>query len=128
MIRTLVILLGLMAVSAAPSAQELPLRNQDYIRDAVQLADVLGSAHGVRYVCNGKDDQYWRVHMITLLRLEAPDSGALRSSLVRAFNNAFSNAQQRYPICDTRAVDAEAQYAEEGRDLSDRLAAYYLPR
>lgn len=128
MLRTLLIGLCLTMTAPLASAQELPMRNQDYLRDAVQLADVLGSAHGVRYVCNGKDDQYWRLHMMDLLRLEAPERGALRTSLVRAFNNAFSNAQSRYPVCDTRAVDAEAQFAEEGRDLADRLAAYYFPR
>lgn len=128
MTRALLLVIGLSLWPAVVSAQELPLRDQSYIRDAVQLADLLGSAHGVRYVCNGQDDQYWRGHMIELLRLEAPDRGALRTSLVRAFNNAFSNAQQRYPVCDTRAVDAEARFAEEGRDLADRLAAYYFPR
>ena len=98
------------------------------MRDAVQLADVLGAAHGVRYVCNGADDQYWRGHMIDLLTMEAPQRGALRSSMVRAFNSAFSDARQRYRVCDQRTVDAEAALAAEGRDLSDRLAAYYLPR
>lgn len=113
---------------APASAQDLPLRDQAYLRDAVQLADVLGSAHGVRFVCNGPDDQYWRGHMIDLLSMEAPQRGALRSSMVSAFNSAFSEAQRHYRVCDQRTVDAEAMLAEEGRDLADRLAAYYLPR
>lgn len=117
-------------LSAAPfaSSQELPLRDQAYLRDAVRLADVLGAAHGVRYVCNGADDQYWRGHMIDLLELEAPQRGPLRQSMVRAFNNSFSDAQRRYRVCDQATVDAEARLAAEGRDLADRLAAYYLPR
>lgn len=116
-------------VSPAPAVgQELPLRSQDYLRDAVRLADVLGWAHGIRFVCNGEDDQYWRAHMIELLTLEAPERGALRSSMVNAFNNAFSNAQARYLFCDSDAIAAEARYAAEGRDLADRLASYYFPR
>lgn len=104
------------------------MRDQNYLRDTVRLAGVLGSAHGVRYVCNGEGDQYWRQHMIDLLTLEAPQRGALRSSMVDAFNGNFSEAQRRFPYCDQNTVEAEKRYAAEGRDLADRLAAYYFPR
>lgn len=104
------------------------MRDQNYLRDAVRLAGVLGSAHGVRFICNGEGDQYWRRHMIELLTLEAPDRGALRSAMVDAFNDSFSRARQRYAICDQNTVAAEARFADEGRDLADELAAYYFPR
>lgn len=97
------------------------------MRDTVRLAGVLGSAHGSRFVCNGEGDQYWRAHMIELLTLEAPNRGALRSSMVEAFNTSFSEAQRRFPFCDQNTVEAEKRYAAEGRDLADRLAAYYFP-
>lgn len=124
----LIAAIGSLAPPAPVVAQELPLRSQDYLRDVVRLADVLGWAHGIRFVCNGEDDQYWRAHMIELLALEAPDRGALRSSMVNAFNAAFSNAQARYRFCDSDAIAAEARYAAEGRDLADRLASHYFPR
>ncbi|MEM9738707.1 MAG: TIGR02301 family protein [Pseudomonadota bacterium] len=110
------------------SAQDgLPLRNQTYLRDTVRLAGVLGSAHGARFVCNGEGDQYWRAHMIELLTLEAPDRSNLRTSMVDAFNTSFSEATRRFRYCDQNTVEAEKRYAAEGRDLADRLAAYYFP-
>lgn len=114
--------------ASAAHAQQLPLRSQEYLRDAQHLAAVLGKAHGVRHTCKGTHDQYWRQHMIELLTLEAPDRGALRDSLVRAFNSAFQRTQARYPLCTTEAVRAEADYAAEGREIADRMAAYYFPR
>lgn len=114
--------------STRASAQgDIPLRDQAYLRDTVALAGVLGSAHGARHVCNGESDQYWRAHMIELLTLEAPSRGALRSAMVEAFNTSFSEAQRRFPYCDQNTVAAEKRYAAEGRDLADRLAAYYFP-
>lgn len=115
-----------MLAPAASAEGDLPLRDQAYLRDAVRLAGVLGSAHGVRYVCNGEDDQYWRQHMIELLTLEAPQRGALRQAMVQSFNDSFSNARRRYTYCDQATVDAEKRYAAEGRDLADRLARYYF--
>jgi uncharacterized protein (TIGR02301 family) len=119
-------------ISAAPAsralAQELPLRSQEYLRDAQHLAAILGKAHGVRYTCKGTHDQYWRKHMVELLTLEAPERGALRDSLVRAFNNAFQRTKARYPLCTTQTVEAEADYAAEGREIADRMSAYYFPK
>jgi len=115
---------------APAQAQEgaLPLRDQAYFRDATALADALGSAHGVRYLCNGKSDQYWRDKMIAMIDLEAPQRGTLRASLVDAFNSAFTRTRQRYRICNTATIKAEATFAAEGRALADRLARHYLPK
>ena len=64
-----------MSVSAhAPAAAQLTTRNQDYLRDIVDLSDTLGKAHAMRVVCNGSADQYWRRYMVSLLELEAPVS------------------------------------------------------
>ncbi|NBC19744.1 MAG: TIGR02301 family protein [Alphaproteobacteria bacterium] len=124
------LLASLLATLPASRAngQGLPLRSQQYLGDAQHLAAVLGKAHGVRYACKGKHDQYWRKHMIELLDLEAPDRGALRDSLVRAFNNAFKRTRSRFPLCTTETVEAEATYAAEGREIADRMAAYYFPK
>ena len=123
----LLVLAACLSIGPRASAQEdLPLRNQAYLRDTVRLAGVLGSAHGVRYVCNGEDDQYWRQHMIELLTLEAPRRGPRREAMVDAFNDSFSDARRRYRRCDQDTVDAEKRYAAEGRDLADRLARYYF--
>jgi len=106
----------------------LARRDQAYFRDAVALADALGSAHGVRYLCNGKSDQYWREKMIAMIDLEAPRRGTLRTSLVDAFNVAFTRTRRDYRICNTATIEAEAAFAAQGRTLAERLARHYFPK
>lgn len=123
---------GLIALSNPPAiAQEdapLPTRSQDYLRDAITLAGILGAAHGARYVCHGDGDQYWRQHMMDLLALEAPERGSLRDSMVRAFNSSFTRMRDRYRRCTDEVRDQEVAYAAEGRDLANRMAASYFPK
>jgi len=106
----------------------LPPRGPDYFRDAADLAGILGSAHAIRVRCNGRDDQYWRRYMADMLAYEAPDSGELRSSLVRAFNDGFSDTSDDYRICDSQAVAAEARYADRGKEIATRMATHYFPK
>ena len=102
-------------------------RNQDYLRDVISLASTLGSAHAIRLLCNGRDDQYWRVYMQELLGLEAPYQSRLRSSMVDAFNSAFQQESQRRRQCDASAVSAEKVYASTGQRLANELAEANLP-
>jgi len=116
-------------VAGTSAAQTgLPVRGPDYFRDAAELARVLGSAHAIRVRCNGRDDQYWRRYMADMLAFEAPESGNLRSSLVREFNDAFSDVSRDYLVCDSVAVAAEARFAADGQEISTRMATFYFPK
>lgn len=122
-------MLSLALGSGTSAAQSgLPVRGPDYFRDAADLAGILGSAHAIRVRCNGRDDQYWRRYMADLLTYEAPETGNLRSSLVRAFNEAFSDVSEDYDVCDPVAVAAEARFAERGQDIAVRMATFYFPK
>lgn len=110
------------------AAQGLPARGPDYFRDAADLARVLGSAHAIRVRCNGNNDQYWRRYMADMLAYEAPETGDLRRSLVREFNDAYKRVSDTYRACDTSAVAAEARFAEDGQAISTRLATHYFPK
>lgn len=112
----------------AQDAASMPSRSQDYLRDAITLAGILGAAHGARYVCHGEGDQYWRQHMMDLLSLEAPERGALRESMVRAFNNSFTRVRDRYRRCTDDVMAQETAHAAEGRDLANKMAASYFPK
>lgn len=116
--------------SASPALAQgnLPTRGPDYFRDATDLAAILGGAHAIRVRCNGNEDQYWRRYMSDLLSQEAPEPGNLRSSLVRAFNDAYVRTDQDFPVCDSRAVGAEANYARTGQQIATRLATHYFPK
>jgi uncharacterized protein (TIGR02301 family) len=123
------LMLSLALVAGTSAAQSgLPARGPDYFRDAADLAAILGSAHAIRVRCNGRDDQYWRRYMSDMLSYEAPEAGNLRTSLVREFNDAFSDVSREYLVCDTDAVAAEARYAERGQEIATRLATHYFPK
>lgn len=108
-------------------AQELPTRNQIYMRNLVSLSRIIGSAHAVRVRCNGVDDQYWRAYMVQILGLEAPNRGGLRARMVDGFNIGFEQENRSRRTCDASANQVEARYAAEGRKISEELAAYYFP-
>jgi len=119
-----------LALASGTSAAEggLPARGPDYFRDAADLARVLGSAHAIRVRCNGRDDQYWRRYMADMLAYEAPEPGSLRASLVRAFNDAYSDVSDEFRICNSIAITAEARYAASGQEIATRLATHYFPK
>jgi uncharacterized protein (TIGR02301 family) len=123
------LLLSLALAGGTSAAQSgLPPRGPDYFRDAADLARVLGAAHAIRVRCNGRDDQYWRRYMADMLAYEAPESGNLRSSLVREFNESFSDTSEDYLVCDPVAVAAESRFAEDGQKIATRLATHYFPK
>lgn len=108
--------------------QELPVRDQTYIRNLVALSEVIGSAHAVRVRCNGDNDQYWRSYMVQILGIEAPDRSSLRRSMVDSFNRGFQKENRARFRCDAGANEIEARYAADGQRLSEQLAAHYFPR
>ena len=112
---------------ALPAQSQSRVQTQDYFRDVIALAEVLGKAHAIRVVCNGRNDQYWRSYMLRLLELEAPYQGGMRRSLVNGFNAGFSWGSDLHPVCDGNAVNAEKAFATEGRDLSARLVQLNIP-
>lgn len=110
-----------------PEGEYADVRSQDYLRDVVALASTLGSAHALRVLCNGRNDQYWRSYMQELLGLEAPYQGRLRSSMVDAFNSAYSAEAARRNSCDQGAISAEKIYASTGERLANGLVQANLP-
>lgn len=106
--------------AAAQGADNLHLAEK---RD---LAGLLGQAHYVRTLCNGKRDQYWRNFMRDFLELEAVNESR-RSLFVKAFNYGYryqSDHSSRSCSADTPALEAEI--ARQGRRLSETIAMGYL--
>jgi len=123
------LVVGALLISGVSAAQtDIPMRGPDYFRDATDLAATLGAAHAIRVRCNGRHDQYWRRYMSDMLAYEAPNKGSVRSSLIDAFNEAFSSASRVYQTCDNRAVEAEAEFSATGRDIATRMATHYFPK
>jgi len=108
--------------------QDLPTRDQGYLRDLISLAETIGSAHAVRVRCNGVDDQYWRAYMVQTLGLEAPLQGNLRRQMVAGFNRGFQQENSVRIGCDATSNEREARYAITGRQIAEGLASFYFPK
>ena len=115
--RLTALFLGL-ALAAPAAAQD---RSPAARRTLVDLAYVLGQAHGLALVCEGRT-QYWRGRMARLRELEAADA-AFDRQLVDGFNAGFVDAQARFPACSRAARAASADVAARGRDLARVIAA-----
>lgn len=85
------------------------------------LTRVLGEAHALRQVCDGREDQYWRSRMNRLMETEQPDA-ALEGQLKDGFNAGFAEAKRLYPACSDSSRQALALAAVRGRELSGKLA------
>ncbi|HET9161444.1 MAG TPA: TIGR02301 family protein, partial [Caulobacteraceae bacterium] len=78
--------LALVTVLALLAA--LPTAAQTREETLSNLAFVIGQSHGLRQLCQGPGDQYWRQRMTRLIELEAPDPAA-RAPLAEHFNDGF---------------------------------------
>ncbi len=118
---------ALLMLSLAWPTANAQVRSQDYFRDVVSLSESLGKAHGIRTLCNGRGDQYWREYMQRLLDVEAPFQGGLRRSMIDGFNAGFKISSDQFNICTQTAIEGEKMYAAEGRELTTRLATANIP-
>lgn len=102
-----------------PSAQ---MRRAQYDAEARELAQVLGAAHYLRWLCYGRRDQMWREFMAQLLDKE---DQRLRDDLAEAFNDGFDAERLRFDACTPRAQASEVEWKAKGLRLADGLAARY---
>lgn len=107
------------ALAATPAlAQE---RSPEMRGALTSLTRVLGEAHALRQVCDGREDQYWRSRMNRLMETEQPDP-ALETQLKDGFNAGFAEAKRLYPTCGDSSRQALALAAVRGRELAWKLA------
>lgn len=107
------------ALAATPAlAQE---RSPEMRGALTSLTRVLGEAHALRQLCDGREDQYWRSRMNRLMDTEQPDP-ALEAQLKDGFNAGFAEAKRLYPACGDSSRQALALAAVRGRELSGKLA------
>jgi uncharacterized protein (TIGR02301 family) len=107
----------------AHAQAERPATGRSYAERVVELSRVLGGAHYIRVLCQGRGDQTWREAMTRLIDIEAPSAGAQRSAMVEAFNLGYRAEEERFPTCDAQAEAVETELKTKGRRLSAALAA-----
>jgi uncharacterized protein (TIGR02301 family) len=98
----------LLALALPAAAQERGAAERQAITD---VSYVLGEAHALRIVCEGRDSQRWRGRMDRLLALEQADA-SFDKRLRDSFNAGFTYQEAAHPSCD---ADARAAYREAAR-------------
>ena len=110
--------IALTCAGAASAQDRAPAARQALL----DLANVIGESHALRWACQGDGDQYWRTRMFRLIEVEAPDQ-AFQARLSQAFNAGFATGRASFPRCSKATRAEAAAAARRGRDLAARLAA-----
>ena len=125
-IRALALALCLAASSTSALAQGVastaqqgagPVWERQQLSD---LANVLGGAHYLRILCQGRGDQRWRDYMRGVIQHYPRYSDVLTEQ----FNAGYRDQEARYPVCDQQASQAEAELRARGLRISNGLSAH----
>lgn len=83
------------------------------------LAEVLGGAHYLRILCEGRGDQRWRDYMRGVITREP----RYERDLTVAFNAGYRQEEARFADCDRDAQQMEAELRARGLRIADGLSA-----
>ncbi|AVA20929.1 MULTISPECIES: TIGR02301 family protein [unclassified Rhizobium] len=90
-----------------------------------RLAEILGSIHYLRNLCNtGKEDS-WRADMQRLLDAETKDEPKRKEKLTASFNRGYRSFASVYTDCTPQAIVAEERYRNEGATLATEITARF---
>lgn len=90
----------------------------------LRLAEIVGSIHYLRELCEKESEQDWRQMMQDLIDAEAPESDR-RARLTAAFNRGYRSFASVYTRCTAAATAAESRYRSEGATLASEIIARY---
>ncbi|MBB5571996.1 MULTISPECIES: TIGR02301 family protein [Rhizobium] len=109
----------------APSDTGDAERPTPYDDQLSRLAEILGSIHYLRNLCNtGKEDS-WRADMQRLLDTETKDEPKRREKLTASFNRGYRSFASVYTDCTPQAIVAEERYRNEGATLAAEITARF---
>lgn len=125
-LRSLALALGLALAAVAPAGAQPAEENEPprggeawYQSQLLELSEVLGGAHYLRILCEGRGDQRWRDYMRGVISRE-PN---FNDQLVEGFNRGYRDEEARYPSCDRTATQMEAELRARGLRISNGLSA-----
>jgi uncharacterized protein (TIGR02301 family) len=103
-----------------PQEREAPVRSEEWYRaQLVELSEVLGGAHYLRILCDGRGDQRWRDYMRGVIQREPQHNAAL----IEGFNRGYRNEEARFPTCDATTRQMEAELRARGLRVAQGLSA-----
>jgi uncharacterized protein (TIGR02301 family) len=88
-----------------------------YRQQLVDLSGVLGGAHYLRILCEGRGDQRWRDYMRGVITREP----RYERDLTAAFNQGYRDEEMRYDDCNREAQQSEAELRARGLRIADAL-------
>jgi uncharacterized protein (TIGR02301 family) len=100
-------------------------RPAPYDDDLLRLAEVLGSVHYLRNLCNSGKEDDWRAEMQQLLDSETKDEPKRKERLTAAFNRGYRSFASVYTGCTPQAIAAEERYRNEGATLATEISARF---
>lgn len=99
-----------------------PQRTEEWYRgQLLELSEVLGGAHYLRVLCDGRRDQRWREYMRGVLTREP----RYHDQLVEGFNRGYRQEESRFSDCNQPATQAEAELRARGLRVAGGLSARY---
>jgi uncharacterized protein (TIGR02301 family) len=120
------LLLSAFAAPAIAQPAQAPADNAErqsseawYAEQLGDLANVLGGAHYLRILCEGRGDQRWREYMQGVISREP----AHRARLIEGFNAGYRQEEIRFEDCDAAARQTEAELRARGLRIADALRA-----
>ncbi|MEZ2211330.1 MULTISPECIES: TIGR02301 family protein [unclassified Sinorhizobium] len=90
-----------------------------------RLAEVLGSVHYLRNLCESGRNDDWRAKMQQLLDSEANNEPQRKERLTAAFNRGYRTFASVYTTCTVSAIAAEERYRNEGATLVTEITSRY---
>lgn len=104
----------------------LPASNEPpYEARLLRMAEILGSVHYLRHLCNDGDETDWRGSMQALIDSETAGEPARRERFTAGFNRGYRAFAAVYSACTPAAIAVEAQYRSEGATLAAEIIARY---
>jgi uncharacterized protein (TIGR02301 family) len=90
-----------------------------------RLAEVLGSVHYLRTLCNAVGGDEWRQGMQALLDSETNNEPQRKERLTAAFNRGYRAFASVYTGCTPAAIVAEERYRNEGATLATEITSRF---
>ncbi len=117
--RVAFLVLAAIAMAAPANAQTAPpAPASPYSQQLTQLSTVLGGAHYLRVLCQGRADQRWRDYMKNVINRE-PN---YRNQMIEGFNRGYREEEARYPACDATATASESELRAQGLRIANGLS------
>lgn len=90
----------------------------------LRMAEILGSVHYLRNLCNGREEE-WRQLMAALLADETRNEPKRAAKLTAGFNRGYRAFASTYTKCTPQAIAAEEKYRAEGATLATEITARF---